>query len=137
MYVVHLINSIIGISLDTKSIQEGTREHRAMVHMIDRLGPYVPKVFEKIIKISKHYEIKHCHGKVSANTQLLEKMYYELLVKPLNTKIDWGIDIDFSELMKLNVVDFIKTVVLILIVIYAISKAMELTVAFTSRGGTK
>ena len=79
--------------------------------------------------------MKKCNGQISANTQLLERLYKELLVKPLNRQINWGIDVDFSKFMELSIVEFVKTVVLILIAVYAISKAMELVIAFTSRGG--
>ena len=134
-HIVNLINSILNISLDTANIQENTREHDRLLHMIDRLGPYIPKVFEKIIKISKYYEMKKCHH-VSANTQLLEKLYHEMLVKPLNRKINWGINLDFDYFHKLTPVEFVKTIILLVVIIYAISKGMELVIALTSRGGT-
>lgn len=130
--IVHLINSILGMSMDLSSIQENTEEHRKLIYMINRMGHLVPKVFEKIIEISKYYELQKCK-KVSANTLLLEKIYNELLVKPKNQTINWGIDIDFTYFRKLSVVEFIKTVVLMLVFAYFIKSLLDVIVAITTR----
>ena len=119
--------------MNVDGIKENTREYRKINHMIDRLGPYIPKVFQKIIDISKFYEMKTCK-KYTSNTLLLEKLYLELLVKPQNRKINWGIDIDFSYFKKMPVMEFIYTIVLMLVIGWFISKAIELVIAFTSRG---
>ena len=70
----------------------------------------------------------------SMSIKALEKLYLELLVKPQNRKINWGIDIDFSYFKKMPVMEFIYTIVLMLVIGWFISKAIELVIAFTSRG---
>ena len=130
--IFHLISSILDITMDLSSIREGTPEYRKMLHIINRLGHLVPKVFVKIIEISKYFELQKCH-KVSSNTLLLEKIYTELLVKPSSKTINWGIDIDFSYFEKLSVVEFVKTIVLILVFSYLIKSILEIVVAITTR----
>ena len=133
--IFHLISSIFDITMNVDGIKENTREYRKMNFMIDRLGPYIPEVFQNIIDISKFHEMKTCK-KYTANTLLLEKLYLELLVKPQNRKINWGIDIDFSYFKKMPVMEFIYTIVLMLVIGWFISKAIELVIAFTSRGSS-
>ena len=61
------------------------------------------------------------------------KIYNELLVKPKNQTINWGIDIDFTYFRKLSVVEFIKTVVLMLVFAYFIKSLLDVIVAITTR----
>ena len=125
----------IGYSMNVDGIKQNTREYRKMNYMIDRLGPYIPEVFQNIIDISKFHEMKTCK-KYTSNTLLLEKLYLELLVKPQNRKINWGINIDFSYFKKMPVMEFIYTIILMLVIGWFISKAIELVIAFTSRGSS-
>ena len=117
-----LVFHIIGLDkMDLDHIEPGSMEYYNLTRILDRLTPYIRQATKKIIEISKYYEEKMC-GRESTTTHVLDVIYKDVFEK--STEVNVGINaMDFvpTYLIKdTNLVEFIKTIMLMIIGICAI-----------------
>ena len=101
--------------------------------MIERLMPYIQKVFHKIITTSEHYEQVICNGKSSKTTNMLKTFYNKLFEhhKP--------VEYPFKNMINLLPLDFFKDFfkniftkcILLIFICFIFSQMVKL---FTNRG---
>ena len=118
----YLVFHIIGLDkIDLDNIQPGDQKYYRLTKILDRLTPYIRRAVKKIIKISKHYELKTC-GYESTTTHILETIYNDVFEK--TKEVDVHIDsLDFipTYLIKdTNMMEFAKTIILLIVVIAGI-----------------
>jgi len=118
----YLVFHIIGLDkIDLDNIQPGDQKYYKLTKILDRLTPYIRRAVKKIIKISKHYELKTC-GHESTTTHILETIYNDVFEK--TKEVDVHIDsLDFipTYLIKdTNMMEFAKTIILLIVVIAGI-----------------
>ena len=115
----YLVFHIIGLDkIDLDNIQPGDKKYYRLTKILDRLTPYIRRAVKKIIKISKHYELKTC-GHESTTTHILETIYNDVFEK--TKEVDVHIDsLDFipTYLIKdTNMMEFAKTIILLIVTI--------------------
>jgi len=127
-----LIFSIVGN--DKIDIMQADNDERYKINkLVDELGPLVPQAVKNIITISKEYEARVCN--VPSNTTLLlERLYTDLYDKPTHVSLDFSPYLDFSSLINLEPVKFIKTIVVLVVFAFLFMHATNLVIAFLSRG---
>jgi hypothetical protein len=126
-----LIFSIVGN--DKIDIMKADNDERYKINkLVDELGPLIPQAVKNIISISKEYEARICN--VPSNTTLLlERLYTDLYSKPTKVMIDFSPYLDFSSLINLEPVKFIKTIVVLVVFAFLFMHASNLVIAFLSR----
>jgi len=127
-----LIFSIVGN--DKIDIMQADNDERYKINkLVDELGPLIPQAIKNIIAISKEYEARVCN--VPSNTTLLlERLYTDLYDKPTHVSLDFSPYLDFSSLINLEPVKFIKTIVVLVVFAFLFMHATNLVIAFLSRG---
>lgn len=127
-----LIFSIVGN--DKIDIMQADNDERYKINkLVDELGPLIPQAVKNIIAISKEYEARVCN--VPSNTTLLlERLYTDLYDKPTHVSLDFSPYLDFSSLINLEPVKFIKTIVVLVVFAFLFMHATNLVIAFLSRG---
>jgi hypothetical protein len=127
-----LIFSIVGN--DKIDIMQADNDERYKINkLVDELGPLIPQAVKNIIAISKEYEARVCN--VPSNTTLLlERLYTDLYDKPTHVSLDFSPYLDFSSLINLEPVKFIKTIVVLVVFSFLFMHATNLVIAFLSRG---
>ena len=127
-----LIFSIVGN--DKIDIMQADNDEKYKINkLVDELGPLVPQAVKNIIAISKEYEARVCN--VPSNTTLLlERLYTDLYDKPTHVSLDLNPYLDFSSLINLEPVKFIKTIVVLVVFAFLFMHATNLVIAFLSRG---
>jgi len=118
----YLVFHIIGLDkMDLNNIQPGDQKYYKLTTILDRLTPYIREAVKKIIKISKHYELKTC-GYESTTTHILETIYIDVFEK--TKEVDIHIDsLDFipTYLIKdTNMMEFARTIILLIVMISGI-----------------
>jgi len=118
----YLVFHIIGLDkMELDNIQPGDKKYYKLTIILDRLTPYIREAVKKIIKISKHYELKTC-GYESTTTHILETIYEDVFEK--TKEVDIHIDsLDFipTYLIKdTNMMEFAKTIILLIVMIAGI-----------------
>ena len=130
-----LIFSIVGN--DKIDIMKADNDERYKINkLVDELGPLIPQAVKNIISISKEYEARVCN--VPSNTTLLlERLYTDLYSKPTNVTLDFSPYLDFSSLINLEPVKFIKTIIVLVVFAFLFMHGSNLVIAFLSRGSGK
>ena len=78
----YLVFHIIGLDkIDLDNIQPGDQKYYKLTKILDRLTPYIRRAVKKIIKISKHYELKTC-GHESSKFFFRRTKHVWLPIKP-------------------------------------------------------
>ena len=118
----YLVFHIIGLDkMDLDTIERGSKEYYHLTKILDRLTPYIRRAVRKILEISKHYELKTC-GYESTTTHVLETIYMDVFEK--TKEVDVHIDsLDFipTYLIKdTNMMEFAKTIILLIVTIAAV-----------------
>ena len=122
---------------DKIDIMKADNDERYKINkLVDELGPLIPQAVKNIISISKEYEARICN--VPSNTTLLlERLYTDLYSKPTKVMIDFSPYLDFSSLINLEPVKFIKTIVVLVVFAFLFMHASNLVIAFLSSGPVK
>jgi len=120
--MAYLVIHIIGLDkmkLDT--IERGTEDYQHLKRILDRLTPYIRNAVQKIIKISKYYELQTC-GYESASTHILETIYNDVFEKTKEVDINiQGLDLIPRYLIKdTNMMEFARTIILLIVMIAGI-----------------
>ena len=91
------MSSILGIIFKvinanfTENTLDQPHNREILMKLIDIFGDLIPKVFERIIKLSESIEISEC-GKITDSTHNLHKIYKKLFKKDKNIiNLDFGI----------------------------------------------
>jgi hypothetical protein len=120
--MAYLVFHIIGLDkMDLDTIERGSKDYYHLTKILDRLTPYIRRAVKKILEISKHYELKTC-GYESTTTHVLETIYMDVFEK--TKEVDVHIDsLDFipTYLIKdTNMMEFAKTIILLIVTIAAV-----------------
>lgn len=110
-----LIFSIVGnnkIDLLTADNDEKLKLNK----LIDEIGPLIPQAIKNIIHVSKEYEKRICNAP-SNTTLLLERLYVDLYDKETRVTLDFNPFLDFSSLLDMDNLKFIKGIVILIIIL--------------------
>ena len=90
--VLNIIIYIIGFPVKLDDVTNKQNKDK-LIYIIDELGELLPQMFQKIIKLSKIFELQHSSGKVSNKTQILQELYNKVFKPPKQSlNIDLGLD---------------------------------------------
>ena len=120
--MAYLVFHIIGLDkmkLDT--IERGSKHYQHLKKILDRLTPYIRTAVQKIIKISKYYELQTC-GYESVSTHILETIYNDVFEKTKEVDVTiQGLDLIPTYLIKdTNMMEFARTIILLIVMIAGI-----------------
>jgi hypothetical protein len=118
----YLVFHIIGLDkmkLDT--IERGSKHYQHLKKILDRLTPYIRTAVQKVIKISKYYELQTC-GYESVSTHILETIYNDVFEKTKEVDVTiQGLDLVPTYLIKdTNMMEFARTIILLIVMIAGI-----------------